>query len=63
MQKRVIKVDYMFNNEKMSEQEYSEQNDKIFYVTKEMIYDLVREKVKTPEGFEICTNNFYINKI
>jgi hypothetical protein len=62
MQKRVIKVEYMFNSEKMSDQEYSDQDDKTFYITKEMIYDLVRKNVQIPEGFEICQDNFYINK-
>lgn len=63
MQERVLKVEYIFISDEMSDEEYSNQNDNIFYITEEMIYDLVREKVKIPEGFEICTDNFYINKI
>ena len=63
MHENVLKVEYMFDGEHMSNQDYSDQECKVFYITKEMIYDLVMENVKVPEGFDICTDNFYVDKI
>lgn len=63
MQEKVIKVEYMFDGEHMSNQDYSDQDCKIFYITKEMIYDLVSNNIEVLEGFDICTDNFYVDKI
>jgi len=56
-----IKVEYMYTSEDMTDEEYNDQDEQTFIITQDMIYELVRQHVKIPEGKEICQDNFYYN--
>ena len=56
-----IEVEYMFTSEDMTDEEYDDQDEQTFIITQDMIYELVRQHVKIPEGKEICQDNFYYN--
>jgi len=54
-----IKVEYRFESDDMTDEEYDDQDEQTFIITQDMIYELVRQHVKIPEGKGICQDNFY----
>lgn len=63
MKKRVIKIEYLIEDPNMSDDEYENQEFKDFYITEEMLYDIVCENTDLKPGQEISTDNFFIVKI
>jgi hypothetical protein len=55
----MIKIDYRHEGD-MTDDEYSDQEDQEFIVTKEMLMKLVKENVKFPEGRHLCEANFFV---
>ena len=58
-----IKVEYRFESEDMTDEEYKDQDEQTFIITQDMIYELVRQNIILPNGKEICQENFYYNMV
>lgn len=56
----MVKVEYYFESDEMTDDEYNEQ-EREFIITKEMIIELIMEHVEIPEGMEIDYENIYAN--
>jgi hypothetical protein len=61
--KPVLKVQFFIENDKMTDEEYQNQDEKEFIITESMIRDIVEQNVELGKGNRLCENNFYINKI
>jgi hypothetical protein len=59
----MIKVDYRFESDEMSDEEYGNQEEREFIITKEMIIDIIKDNISIPKGHEICTENIYTKRI
>lgn len=60
--KPILKVEYFIEDDKMSDDEYQNQEFKCFTITEEMILEIVENNVKLEKGQTICNNNFFIMK-
>ncbi|MFT5450569.1 MAG: hypothetical protein ACI9N9_000046 [Enterobacterales bacterium] len=58
--KPMIKIDYRYESDEMTDDEYAYQDEKIFVVTEEMVRRLIMDHTDIPKGLEICRSNFYI---
>jgi hypothetical protein len=58
----VLKVEYIVDRDDMTDDEYQEQEEKVFFVTQEMIMALVEENGDFNPGEYLCTQNFFITK-
>ena len=56
-----VTIDYRFEGNDMTDDEYQDQEEKTFEVTEQMLYDLVMRHVDVPDGLDICSSNFYVN--
>ena len=58
-----IKVTFVFESDNITDKEYYNQPEQEFYITEEMIIDLIEDYMVIPEGFEIDLDTLTINKI
>jgi hypothetical protein len=58
-----IKVTFVFESDNITDEEYYNQPEQEFYITEEMIIDLIEDYRVIPEGFEIDLDTLTINKI
>jgi hypothetical protein len=58
----VLKVEYIVDRDDMTDDEYQEQEERVFFVTKEMIMELVEENADFNSGEWLCGENFFITK-
>jgi hypothetical protein len=58
-----IKVTFVFESDNITDEEYYNQPEQEFYITEEMIIDLIEDYMVIPEGFEIDLDTLTINKI
>jgi hypothetical protein len=58
-----IKVTFVFESDGMSDEEYYNQTEQEFYITEEMIIDLIEENFIIPKGKDIDYQTLTINKI
>lgn len=63
MDEGILKVEYHLENDNMTDKEYEDQDEKEFVITKEMLIELVYQRVELKDGNSICSENFYVNKI
>ena len=61
--KPIMKVEYRFDNDNMSDEEYSNQEEMEFIITKDMIIELMHNHIKLENGNSICEENLYVSKI
>ncbi len=57
--KPMMKIDYRYDSDEMTDDEYADQEEKIFIVTEEMVRELIMEHTDIPKGTEICRSNFF----
>ena len=62
MDKPIFKIEYYLENDNMTDEENENQEEQEFIITRQMLYDLVRENVDLGDC-EIDQNNFYICKL
>jgi hypothetical protein len=58
-----IKVTFVFESDNITDEEYYNQPEQEFYITEEMIIDLIEDYMVIPKGFEIDLDTLTINKI
>jgi hypothetical protein len=58
----VLKVEYIVDRDDMTDDEYQEQEERVFFVTQEMIMALVEENGDIKPGEYLCNQNLYITK-
>jgi hypothetical protein len=58
-----IKVTFVFESDNITDEEYYNQPEQEFYITEDMIIDLIEDYRVIPEGFEIDLDTLTINKI
>jgi hypothetical protein len=58
-----IKVTFAFESDDITDEEYYNQPEQEFYITEEMIADLIEDYMVIPEGFEIDLGTLTIYKI
>jgi hypothetical protein len=58
----LLKVEYIVDRDDMTEEEYQEQEERVFYVTEEMIMTLVQDHVTLNSDEYVCNQNFFITK-
>jgi hypothetical protein len=58
-----IKVTFVFESDDITDEEYYNQPEQEFYITEEMIADLIENYMVIPEGFEIDLGTLTIYKI
>jgi hypothetical protein len=58
-----IKVTFVFESDDITDEEYYNQPEQEFYITEEMIADLIEDYMVIPEGFEIDLGTLTIYKI
>jgi hypothetical protein len=58
----VLKVEYIVDRDDMTDDEYQAQEEKVFFVTQEMIMLLVEEYADFNPGEYLCGQNFFITK-
>ena len=58
-----IKVTFVFESDNITDEEYYNQPEQEFYITEEMIADLIEEYMVIPEGFEIDLDTLIIYKV
>jgi hypothetical protein len=58
-----IKVTFVFESDNITDEEYYNQPEQEFYITEEMIIDLIEDYMVIPEGIEIDLDTLTINKI
>lgn len=63
MDRPAIKIVYRFDSDDMSDDEYENQEEKTFIVTKQMLHDLMYEHVVCEPGETIDDVNFYVSII
>lgn len=56
----MITVEYRFDSDDMTDEEYGNQDEQKFVITKEMIIEILRENVEKPKDHEICSDNIYV---
>jgi len=57
-----IEVEYLLTSDDMTDEEYADQKERTFIITKDMIHELVSQNADYPyETMDICDDNFYIN--
>jgi hypothetical protein len=61
--KPLIEVEYYYENDDMTDEEYSNQETKKFVITKDMIIEMIEQNVEFPEGMELDWENIYISKL
>jgi len=57
-----IKVEYIVDEDDMTDEEYENQEEKTFIITEDMIIEFMEDNISIPKGHEICRDNFYVNK-
>jgi hypothetical protein len=63
MSKKILKVEYILDGDEMSDEEYENQKEKEFFITEDMIIDLMKESITLKRGQYICEDNLFITKI
>lgn len=58
----MITVEYRFEGKKMTHDEWENQEEKEFIITKKMIIYLLEKHTSIPKGLHVDYNNIYINK-
>jgi len=56
----MIKINYIIEKDDMTDEEYENQEEREFIVTKDMLYELVNEHVSLGKDETICSENFYV---
>jgi hypothetical protein len=59
----MIKVEYRLDSPHMSDEEWENQEERVFVITKDMIIDLIQDKVVLPEGTYVDTDNVFTTKM
>lgn len=59
----MIRVEYRFDSDDMSDEEYGDQEEQEFIITKDMIIDILERNVEIPAGKEICHENIYVHEM
>ena len=63
MSREALKIEYRFENDNMTDEEYMNQEEMEFIVTYDMLHELMEREVKLEGGNSICTENFYVTKL
>lgn len=57
----MIKVEYRFESDEMSDEEYNNQEEQEFIITEDMIDQLIMMYTDIPKGYDICRENLYVS--
>ena len=61
--KPILKVEYLIDDDNMSDKEWENQEFREFTITEDMLIELVGSHVKLERDQTIDSSNFFINKI
>lgn len=56
----MIKINYVIESDGMTNEEYENQEEREFIISKDMLYELVQENVTLNKGEEISYQNFWV---
>ena len=56
----MIKIEYLIDRDDMTNEEYENQEEREFIVTKDMLYDLINAHVEFGKDEWICLDSFYV---
>ena len=56
----MIVIEYRLESDLMSDDQYNNQDELEFIITKEMIIELIESNVNIAKGYEVCETNIYI---
>ncbi len=59
----VLEIEYLIDDEKMTDEEWEDQEPKKFYVTEAMILELLESKLSLPPTSCVDLNNFMVYKL
>ena len=61
--KPILKVEYLIDDDNMSDKEWENQEFREFTITQDMLVELVEKHVELKRDQTIDSSNFFINKI
>lgn len=56
----MIKVEYRFEGEEMTDEQWENQEEKTFTITKDMVVRLIEMNTEIPKGLELDLDNIYV---